>query len=105
MPIQLRIWERRDGADRREIGNTALAMCRIIRRGDGITSSKFYWYGPDRVVMLTEGEAAALDTLGPASLEDYDRAVFELADMARIIMDWRLVDPRAGEESYRLAGR
>jgi len=102
MPIQLGIWERRDNADRRELGNTALQLCRIIRKRDGITSSKFYWYTLDTVVILTEGETAALDAPGTA---ESARALFDLGDLARVTKYWRLGEPRAGEETYRAAGR
>ena len=102
MSIQLIVLERRDSADRVALGNAALAACRIIRTRDGIRSSRFYWYGADTVVILTEGEAEALDA--PID-EDYARAAFDLSDLARMTMDWRLVEPRVGEETYRLAGR
>ncbi len=102
MPIQLYAFERRDNADRRELGNTALALCRAARAREGISSSRFYWYGPDTVVILTEGEATALDA--PTSA-DAAKALFALADLARLVMNWRLAEPRAGEETYRRAGR
>jgi len=102
MPIQLQVLERRDGADRRELGNTALAACRAARAREGVSSARFYWYLADTVVILTEGEATALDAPGSA---EGARAAFALADMARLVMNWRLVEPRAGEETYRRAGR
>lgn len=105
MPIQLTVMERRDNADRRELGNTVLALCRAARARDGITSSKFYWYWTDTIVVVTEGETAALDAPGTAAPEEYARAGFALADMARLVMNWRLAEPRAGEETYRRAGR
>ena len=102
MSIQLYVWERRDSADRVALGNAALDLCRSTRAIKGISSSKFYWYGPDTVVTLTEGETEALDAPIDA---DSARAVFALADFARPMMDWRLLDPRTGEETYRRAGR
>ena len=102
MPIQLWVLERRDGADRNDLGNTALEACRVARAREGIRSARFYWYGPDTIVLLTEGDAAALDA--PASA-DGAKAAFAMADMARLVMNWRLVEPRAGEETYRRAGR
>jgi len=105
MPIQMGAWERRDNADRRAMGNTALELCRILRKRDGITSSRFYWYGTETIVVLTEGEAAALDTPSQGAPADYARVGFALADMARNILNWRLADPRTGEETYRQAGR
>ena len=102
MPIQLTVLERRDNVNRDVLGNSALAMCRSIRSRDGIRSSRFYWYGPDTVVILTEGEAAALNA--PVD-EAYAHARFELADLAKMTMNWRLVEPKTGVEAYRLAGR
>ena len=102
MPIQLMVCEHRDNADRMELGNAALAVCRSIRAKEGISSSRFYWYLTDTVVILTEGEASALDS--PADAE-YARAGFELADLAKLTMNLRLIDPRTGMETYQSAGR
>jgi len=106
MPIQLQVFERRDSADRRELGNTALAVCRAIRAREGISSSRFYWNWTDTIVVVTEGETAALDSsFGTDWPEEHARAGFALADIARLVMSWRLFEPRAGEEMYRRAGR
>ena len=102
MPIQLIIFERRDSADRVDLGNAALAMCRAMRSTKGIRSSRFYWYGADTVVILTEGETEGLDA--PLDAENA-RAAFDLTDLARMTMNWRLIDPRTGEEAYKIAGR
>jgi hypothetical protein len=105
MPIQLNIWERRDGGDRVTMGNTALELCRIIRKRKGITSARFYWSGMDEIVFMAEGEAAALDTPAQDTLAELGRLGFILADNARITLNKRLIDPRAGVENYRTAGR
>jgi hypothetical protein len=105
MAIQLSIWERRDGGSRETMGNMALELCRIIRKAKGITSARFYWSGVDEIVMMAEGEAAALDMPAQATLGDYARAGFTLADNARMTLNKRLIDPRAGVENYRIAGR
>ena len=105
MPIQLIIWERRDNGDRETMGNTALEVCRIFRARDGITSARFYWSGSERVVFLTEGEAAALDTPGQAAPAEYGRAALVYADNARLTLSIRLTEPRASVDAYRAAGR
>ncbi|MBW2142412.1 MAG: hypothetical protein JRG97_15365, partial [Deltaproteobacteria bacterium] len=69
---------------------------------EGVHSSKFYWYGPDTIVFLTEGETVTFDAPGGP---DSTRAAFAIADLAKLIMNWRLIDPRTGEEAYRRAGR
>lgn len=105
MPIQLMIWERRDNGDRETMGNTALELCRIMRRRDGITSSKFYWSLSETIVFLTEGEAAALDTSGQAAPADYYRAGLAFGDNARQVLNIQLAEPRDALETYRAAGR
>ena len=103
MPIQLTVFERRDNADRDALGNAALALCRAVRARDGIRSSRFYWIGADNIAILTEGEAAALDA--EDTRPELDRALFALTDLARGTTSWRLLEPRAGVEAYRRAGR
>lgn len=105
MPIQLNVFERRDNADREALADAAMAMCRASRAREGITSSRFYWHRSETIVFLTEGEAAALDTMEQGAPEDFYRAGFALFDLAREIINWRLLDPRVGEKSYRAAGR
>ena len=105
MPIQMSIWERRDSADRRALAEKALELCRIAKAREGMRSARFFWYMVDTIVFLFEGEAKALDNPGAAAPADYARVAFEFADMARFTLNWRLAEPRAGEESYRAAGR
>jgi|SaaInl7_200m_RNA_FD_contig_21_1864107_length_752_multi_12_in_0_out_0_2 hypothetical protein len=102
MPIQLVIVERRDNADREELGNAAFAACKAARAQEGIISSRFFWSGADNIVFLTEGSADALDA--PAGAEA-SKATFEISDRARVTTTMRLLDPRAGVENYRKAGR
>ena len=105
MPIQLAIWERRDNGRRETMGNIAFELCRLRRKSMGISSARFFWSGPDEIVFLVEGETAALDTPDPKILTDYAWLGFILADQAREILNKRLIDPRAGLETYRTAGR
>ena len=105
MAIQLTVWERRDGGDRATMGNTALELCRVVRKLDGISSSRFYWTGVDNIVVLNEGETVALDNAGQVGGADYVRLAFVMADNARIVMNARLTDPRDAIQTYRTAGR
>jgi hypothetical protein len=41
-----------------------------------------------------EGEAIALDNPDPATMIDYSRVVYTLADYARMSVNKRLMDPR-----------
>ena len=105
MAIQLTIWERRDSGDRATMGNTALELCRITRKLDGISSSRFYWTGVDNIVVLNEGETVALDNAGQVGGPEYMRLAFTMGDNARIIMNTRLTDPRDAIQTYRATGR
>ncbi|MBI4764328.1 MAG: hypothetical protein HY787_06965 [Deltaproteobacteria bacterium] len=105
MPIQLSIWERRDSGRRETMGNIALELCRLCRKSEGITSTRFYWSGSDEIVFLFEGEAAALDTPDQKILADYAWLGFVLADQASQILNKRLIDPKTGLQIYRIAGR
>lgn len=102
MPIQQVVMERRDNADREAFGNAAVAVCKASRGQDGISSARFFWYTADTIVFLVEGDTAALDAPGtPESAA----AGFVMSDLARLVSNWRLLDPRAGVENYRRAGR
>ena len=105
MSIQIQIWERRDGGSREPMGNTALELCRVIRKTKGINSARFYWSGPDEIVFLVEGEEAALGNPDQATLADFARLGFILSDNAKQTLSKRLMDPKAGLENYRMAGR
>ena len=48
-------------------------------------------------------EVGALDLR--AADPDALGAFFALADLAKMTINWQLVEPQAGEERYRLAGR
>ena len=99
---QLLIWERRDNADRNDLGNAALAVCRSLKAMDAVTSSRFYWHNADTIVIWTEGEASAFEM--PPDL-NVAKAFYALADLAKTTKDWRLLDAKLGEEAYRAAGR
>jgi hypothetical protein len=105
MPIQLSIWERRDGGRRETIGTTALELCRLRRKSEGIHSARFYWSGSDEIVFLVEGEAAALDNLDQKTLADYAWLGLILADHARPTLTKKLSEPRDALQTYRTAGR
>ena len=102
MPIQLFMFERRDATDREDFGNAAYAACKAARAQEGVVSSRFFWADADTIVFLTEGSGEALDSQPTV---DYMKALYELADKARLTMNQRLLDPRAGVDNYRRAGR
>ena len=98
----LTVLERRDNADRNEFALAALAVCRSTKKQEGISSSRFFWYKADTIVIWTEGEASAFDY---APNPELGKAMFALADLGKVTQNWRMSDARLGEETYKQAGR
>jgi hypothetical protein len=95
-------WEGRDGADREQLGVAAFNYCRAVR-AQGATSCRFFWTGPDSVVVFAEADS-------PHFFDDQPKpegaqALFALADVARTDGPERWMDPRDGQAAYRSAGR
>ncbi len=107
MPMAITTYERRDGADLNALGHAALALCRATRTVEGVRT-RFYWEGPDRIVLITEAASpeafAQADPITGELNADTAKAVFTLADLARLVETRRLQDPAAGVEAYRAAG-
>jgi hypothetical protein len=103
MAMQVSWWERRDAADRDALGRAALAHCRALRRSEGMRSARFYWLGPDALVLLEEVESLDIPSEGMAP--DQAQTFFALADLARQTRYERWQDPGRGEAFYRLARR
>ena len=105
MPIQLQIWERRDSGKREIMANTALELCRITRKMQGITSARYYWSGSEDIVFIVEGDTDAFNTTPEKVPADYAKFGFILADHARQTLIKRLMDPKTGAQNYNKAGR
>ena len=103
MAMQVSWWERRDSADRDALGHAALAYCRAARAQPGVRSARFYWLGPDTLVLVEDVES--LDIPAEAFQADQARTLFALADLAQRTRAERWQDPGQGEAFYRLAGR
>ena len=103
MAMQVSWWERRDPADRAALGRAALDHCRALRASEGMRGARFFWLGPDELVLVEEVES--LDVPGEAMQADQARTLFALADLARRTRFERWQDPGSGEAFYRLAGR
>lgn len=101
MDIGMSRWERREGADRDQLGRAALAYCRALRGSDGVHGARFYWANPDALVVLTEAESAAV--LYRQASPEVARATFALADLARQTGAETLFDAKAAEAMYRAA--
>ncbi len=101
MDVGISRWERRDGTDRDQLGQAALAYCRAMRSFEGVHGARFYWANPDTVVVLTEVDSS--EVLYRQASPDLARATFALADLARQTGAESLFDARTGEETFRAA--
>jgi hypothetical protein len=103
MAMEVSWWERRDHADRDALGRAALAHCRALRQTAGRRSARFYWLGPDTLVLVEDVES--LDVPSEELEVEESRTFFALADLARQTRQERWQDPGQGETFYRLADR
>ncbi len=103
MAMQVSWWERRDAADRDGLGRAALDYCRAARGQPGVRSARFYWLGPDTLVLVEDVES--LDIPSTSLTADQARTLFALADRAHQRHRERWQDPTVGETFYRLADR
>ncbi len=101
MTINVTHFERRDAADREELGKTAFALTQALKADDDVASARFYWANADTIVIMVDGDTVS-DT--PPSA-DAAQAMFALCDLARQTRNERWLDPGAGERAYRSAGR
>jgi hypothetical protein len=99
--IDVTHWERRSEADREALGKSALTLTQAMRAG-GASGSRFYWAGPDTVVVQTDvGEQVSEGPPSPEAAE----ALFAMSDLASQTRRELWIDPRSGEQAYRSAGR
>lgn len=99
--IDVMHFERRDDAEREALGKGAFALTQALRSA-GAVSSRFYWVGPDTIVVQTDvGEA--LSESPPSG--DAARALFAMGDLARTVRREQWITPAVGEQSYHAAGR
>lgn len=103
MAAQLTSWERRGPAERAEFGTRAFELCRAMRAQDGVTNCRFFWTGPDSIVVLTEAESQHV--LDDPPKPEVAQALFTLADLGRQTATQRWIDPRDGQDAYTIAGR
>jgi hypothetical protein len=103
MAIQVSYWQRRDGADRSALGQAAFDLCRALRGESAVEGSRFYWAGPDTVVVQTE--AKDMDALVQPLAGETAARFFALADVANQTRYEQWIDPRTGQMSYEQAGR
>ena len=104
MPLHVDKYERRDSADRNDLGLAALEACRGARETTGVITSRFYWVNPDEIAIITDAEPGAW---GPGSGNPAPpraiKAMFALADLAKNTSSETWGDARSGEETYKIA--
>ena len=96
-------WERRDNADRSMLGAAAFDVCKAVKAADDISDSRFYWSGPDTVVLQMTCDTSQWTTQPPNA--DAGRAMFALADLAIRTRAEQWIDPVTGMKQYEQAGR
>jgi hypothetical protein len=101
MTINVTHFERRDAADREDLGKTAFALTQALKADDGVHSARFYWANADTIAVMVDTDTDG-DTPPNA---DAARAMFALCDLARQTRNERWLDPGTGERTYRSAGR
>ena len=94
---------RRDSADRAMLGQAAYEACKALRASGSVEDSRFYWTGPDTVVLQVT--ASAPEPLLQPPSADAARMFFALADLATRDRFEQWLDPRTGMEQYDMAGR
>ena len=101
--VGITYWTRRDTTDRALLGSAALDMCKALKSSDDVDDVRFYWAGPDTVVLQMFAPTAQPMTSPPNA--DAARAMFALADLANRERSEQWIDPRTGLENYQMAGR
>lgn len=99
--IGVTYWTRRDGADRALLGQAAFDLCKALKASEAISDSRYYWNGPDTLVMQVFATSAE-PLISPPSA-DAARAMFALGDMANRERFEEWIDPRTGMENYAMA--
>lgn len=102
--MQYGVWhvERRDGADRDEFAQAALAFCRVVRALDGVEDCRFYWKPYDIIVIQAQGKSSDAWNVTDADLA---KASFDLYDLGRAAGYEEWLDAKSGQEAYVAAGR
>ena len=103
MPLHIAKYERRDNADRNELGLAALEACRSARETAGVTDSRYYWANPDEIAIITDAEPGAWGQgSGNTPQPRATKALFALADLAKNTSTEIWADARSGTETYKV---
>ncbi len=81
MPLHVYKYERRDDADRDDLGRAALAACRAARAVEGVRSSHFYWVDADTIATVTDAEAGAFGPGAGAQISEIWSAITYLVEV------------------------
>ena len=102
--VSLTIYERRDNTDIAALGDAAFELCRACKKLEGVETAKFYWYSTDTVVIWVEGENTDPFAAEFQNNPETTLAAYKMGELAKIHLMWRLMDPAAGQASYKTAG-
>jgi len=103
MDVGYSSWERRDSANRNEMGMAALAYCRAVKELDGVGDARFYWPGIDTLAILVHVESS--DVLYRTPTPSLARATFGLADLALQTTNQVWLDAPTGAKLYEASQR
>ena len=106
MPLHVSKFEKFPQTTRDQFAQTALELCRAAREQSGVNHSRYYWAGPNEIVIMTDAEPGAW---GPGSANEPSprtaRAMYGMADLARGTMFETWVDARAGQANFELTNK
>jgi hypothetical protein len=104
MPLHVTKYERRDSADRNELGLAALEACRSTRENPGVISCRYYWVNTDEIAVLTDAEPGAWGPgSGNTATSRSTKAMFALADLAKSTSNETWAEARAGTDTYNVS--
>ena len=104
MPLHVSKYERRDSANRNELGLAALELCRASRENPGVSSSLFYWINTDQIAIVTDAEPGAWGQgSGNTPQPRTTKAMFALSDLAKATSNETWADARAGSDTYKVS--
>ena len=90
-------WERHSNGTRDALGTAAFNLCKNAKSQEGVHSAKFYWPNPNIIAIIIEAETGSW---GMQKEPDGStmKALFDLSDVAKCVMDETWVDASLGQK-------
>ena len=100
-------FDRFPDTSRDDLGNAALAYCRVLVSRDGVNFARFYWSGSNRIAIIIATDTPEQCATAMRGWETSSSAAtrFRLDDLAQLVYQEQLTDPRYSTATYRGAGR